>query len=85
MPDITKAERVIRLHREFPAWTAPKLAREVDCNEAYVRVVAQRYNLNIPRREYHKGGVTIPELGLAAREAGLTVADIRQIARERGL
>ncbi len=41
--------KVILAHMEHPTWTAPEIARHVGCNQKFVRDVAAREQLAVPR------------------------------------
>lgn len=77
--------QVIQLNADHPDWTARRIAEELECGQAYVIKTAARQNLKLakrPRKEPapHK---TILALGRAAFLAGVTLADIELLSRER--
>lgn len=81
---------VIRVHQEHPHWDAHQIAAYLDCGPAYVRATAYRNNLQIKCKRSGRvlrSSAPRPEnismLGVAARTAGLTVADIQKIAESR--
>lgn len=86
----TKAD-VIRVHQQHPTWFAEQIAAHLDCGSAYVRATAYRNDLPIPRklggrvlrRGTGPGPDSITSLGVAARTAGLSVADIQKLAETR--
>jgi hypothetical protein len=65
-------EQVLHAHRDHPKWTDLQIAKHLDCSAGYVRRSAQRLNIVLPGRR----GDSISALGNAAREAGMTLADI---------
>lgn len=81
---------VIRVHQEHPHWDAHQIAEYLGCGPAYVRATAYRNNLPIKCKRSGRvlrSSIPRPEsvgmLGVAARTAGLTVADIQKIAENR--
>jgi len=42
-------QQVIDLNRQHPEWTAPRLARELNCTPSYVHATARRNGLVMPR------------------------------------
>lgn len=71
--------QVIDLHCAHPAWSANDIAQALGCSAGYVRATAQRLNITLPRATPE----SIEALGHAAREAGLTIADIQALAKRR--
>lgn len=65
-------EQVFHAHRDNPRWSDLQIAIHLDCSPGYVRRAAQRLNIRIPGRR----GDSISALGHAARDAGMTLADI---------
>lgn len=80
---MTTKHDVIRVHREHPEWAAHQIAAHLGCLSGYVRKVAAREGLDLPKGFGISAGPTIEQLGRAARSAGLTVADIEKIANAR--
>lgn len=68
--------QVIALHRKHPEWSATEIAAQLDCSTGYVRATAHRKRLKLPSSRPD----SISALGHAAREAGLSVADIENMA-----
>ena len=71
-------QQVLELHREHPDWAAPQIAAQLGCSAGYVRATAHRAGIKLPAGQ--PDGLLA--LGWAAREAGLTVEQIRQLGRE---
>lgn len=70
--------QVVALHRKHPDWDAIKLAAQLRCSSGYVRATAQRKRLKLPNSRPD----SITALGHAARDAGLSVADIENMAAQ---
>jgi hypothetical protein len=49
MPTHGLSARVMALHRTYPDWGATRIAEAIGRNDAYVRAVAQRKNIRLPR------------------------------------
>ena len=64
-----------RLEGQQPA---PQIAAQLGCSAGYVRATAHRAGIKLPAGQ--PDGLLA--LGWAAREAGLTVEQIRQLGRE---
>lgn len=74
--------QVIELHQKYPQWRATQIASRLGCSSEYVRATAARKGITL-----NGSWVTKPPkpeslvlLGRACRAAGLTLADIRDIA-----
>lgn len=83
---MTNKHEVIALHKKHPDWTAPEIAEKLGCLSAYVRAVAQRCGLDLPKG--HSSGLTPKQsarlrrerkLGRAAYAAGFTLAEIKRL------
>lgn len=80
---MTNKHDIARAHREHPLWCANEIAAHLGCTSAYVRATARRNYLPIPLQTCVIRGETLEALGRAARDAGLTLADIGRIANSR--
>lgn len=73
------SQKLVReLHTKRPHWSAVLIAAELNCNSGYVRATARRLGLTLP---HHKPDSLI-SLGIAARDAGLTVERIKELGRD---
>lgn len=59
-----------------PKINAYQIAKELDCSPEYVRVAARRLGLKLPK--VYRLGISERALGRAAREAGMTLDDIKE-------
>jgi hypothetical protein len=75
---MTDQSQVVALHRKHPDWNAVKLAAQLRCSSGYVRATAQRKRLKLPGSRSD----SITALGHAARDAGLSVSDIENMAAQ---
>lgn len=73
---MTNQHQVVALHRKHPDWNAVTLAAELDCSAGYIRATAQRKRLKLPTSRPD----SISALGHAARDAGVSVADIENMS-----
>ena len=74
---MAKNREVLALHRVHPTWTAPQIARVLECDSGYVRATAQRNGIVLPSALPEGDGIR--KLGRAVRELGITtVADLKQ-------
>lgn len=48
----TLAARIADLHAKHPGWGATIIADALRCHDAYVRAVAKRHALKLPRSRY---------------------------------
>lgn len=51
---MTSWRQVVHTHRIHPTWTAPEIAAHLECLPSYVRAVAQRKGLDLPKAGPHK-------------------------------
>lgn len=80
----TLKRQIISAHRQHPTWHAAKIASRLGCSTTYVRNTAYSAGIDLPRKPYVRDpDNTIERLGEAARDAGLTLKDIKQIAVQR--
>lgn len=70
---------VLETHNQHPNWNANDIARALNCSAGYVRATAHRLKITLPSAQPE----SIEALGHAARDAGLTVADIHALAKLR--
>lgn len=49
LPRTGLSARVVAIHRSYPDWGATRIAQAIGRNDAYVRVVAKRHGLDLPR------------------------------------
>lgn len=70
-------EQVLELHRRNPEFGAKAIAAALDCSSAYVRATAARRKIKLP----HSKPDGIKALGRAARDAGLTVEQIKRMKK----
>lgn len=78
--------QVRELHLKYPTWGAVQIAKRLGCQSAYVRATATRQGITLPGSRTMKPAKpeTLIQLGRAARDAGLTVADIENLKSSRG-
>lgn len=77
-------QQIMNAHRQNPNWNGPQIAKHLRCSESYVRVVAARHGLKIPRKHYERDpNGSIQRLGEACKTAGLTLRDIEAISTKR--
>src|SRR5258708_4767028 len=77
--------QVGKLHHEHPGWAATQSAARLGCMPEYVRATGRRCGLTFAktRAERQIKPESLIALGMAAREAGLSVADIQSLSRGR--
>ena len=51
LPRYGLTARILALHRTYPDWGATRIAEAIGRHDAYVRVVARRHGLSLPRSE----------------------------------
>lgn len=81
---MTDQSQVVALHRKYPKWSATDIANRLGCMPAYVRATGKRRGLNFAKAKVERETVpeSIVQLGRAARDAGLSVADIENMAAQ---
>lgn len=67
------AQTVRDLHRVHPDWGATIIASKLRCNDAYVRAVAKRHGLKLPRSPY--GAVPTHGAAYIARRRALAAQE----------
>lgn len=82
---MTDQRQVRELHKKHPTWGAVQIAKRLGCQSAYVRATATRQGITLPGSKTVKPPKpeTLVQLGMAARAAGLTVADIENLKSSR--
>lgn len=89
---MTTKQQVITCHQQNPTLSAPELAILLGCRQEYVRAVAQRSSLTLPKAPPSSRGLTKQtgarirlerEIGRAALAAGLTLEKINALAAQR--
>jgi len=71
--------QVIDLHIKNPLWDSARIARELDCCDAYVRATFYRNGLSLPNTRKSE----VWALGYACVRAGLKLADIIDLSETR--
>lgn len=78
---MTTKQQVIDVHRAHRDWGAMQIAEHLGCCGGYVRATARRNRIRLPRSPLPpRTSNSIDALGRACRQAGLTVAEIKDIA-----
>jgi len=78
---MTTKRQVIDTHLKHHDWGPSEIADHLHCCSGYVRATAQRCNLKLPRSANKpRNPENLVALGRAARAAGLSLADIKDIA-----
>lgn len=78
----TNQHEVVKLFKANPLATSTEIADQLDCDSAYVRATLRRKGLKLAHSAI-KGDCRrgVLALGQAAKEAGLTVGDIKRLAK----
>jgi hypothetical protein len=73
VPGVGLSDRVVALNTAYPDWGATRIAAAIGRHDAYVRTVARRRGLELPRSKYGEapssGSVYVRLRRAAAREA----------------